>query len=122
MSLGPYPVEHVEGSLQLLLREQVLLVDGGHHELGVVDLSALVDVDAVEHLFDLVLGHAAAQVLLPALQDLLLRQTTVAVGVEQLEDLLEVVLLRLAQQLARDEAERGLLEFLLCLAPARALP
>jgi len=61
-------------------------------------------------------------VLLPALQDLLLRQTPVSVGVEQLEYLLEMVLLGLAEQLARDEAQRGLLEFLLGLAPAPALP
>ena len=113
MSLGPYPVEHVEGSLQLLLREQVLLVDGGHHELGVVDLSALVGVDPVEHLLDLVLGHAPAHVLLPPVQDLLLRQTPVAVGVEGLEYLLQVVLFRLVEQLARDEAQRGLLQLLL---------
>ena len=50
-------VKVVEGKEQVVLRNCLSAVNGHSEELSVVDLSIVVEVDAVKHLVDLILGH-----------------------------------------------------------------
>jgi hypothetical protein len=48
-------IEHAEGSLKALTRQEGVLVEWGHQEFGVVDLAVTVDVNFLEDLLDLLL-------------------------------------------------------------------
>jgi len=103
-------VEHLEGSLQLVGREEVLLVHGGDDELRVVDLTVTVGIDAVEHLIDLLVGQVLAEELLIADLDLFLVEFTITVEVHGAENLIDLLLLLLGKKLSGNERIGGLLE------------
>ena len=48
-------VEHAEGSLKALTRQEGVLVERGHQEFGVIDLPVTVDVNFLDDLLDLLL-------------------------------------------------------------------
>lgn len=107
-----YLVEHLEGGEEFLVGEELFLVHGGDDELGVVDEAGAVDVDGVEHLQHVLLVHRFPEEIFVAVEDLLLRQLSVPVLVDRLEDLRHVLLLVLGEELGGDEGEGGLLELL----------
>jgi len=107
---GVVLVEHFEGGVQLLMRGQVRLACSSNDELGVVDEAAVVCVDGAEHLLDFLVGHDAAVVLQVADLNLLHGKLSIAIGVERLEDLGQVIALGLAHKLGSDECIGSLLE------------
>ena len=48
-------IEHAEGGLKALTRQERVLVERGHQEFGVVDLTVAVDVNFLDDLSDLLL-------------------------------------------------------------------
>ena len=109
---GTYFVEHLEGSEEFLVCEERLFAHGGDDELRVVDEARLVNVDGLEHLEDILLLHGLSEEFVVAIEDLLLGQLTIAIFVNGLENLREVLLLILCQKLTGNEGEGGLLELL----------
>lgn len=103
-------VEHLEGSLQLVRGKEVLLVHGGNHEFGVLDLTIAVLIDTSKHVIDLVVRKGLTEELLVAVLDLLLGQLAVAVDVHGSENLVDFLLLLFGEQLRRDESVSGLLQ------------
>ena len=102
---GTYFVEHLEGSEEFLVCEERLFAHGGDDELRVVDEARLVNVDGLEHLEDILLLHGLSEEFVVAIEDLLLGQLTIAIFVNGLENLCEVLLLVLCQKLTGNEGE-----------------
>lgn len=86
-------VEHLERSVELVVAEQALLVHGGDHELGVVDLAVAVSINLSKHFVDLLVGETLAEVLCVSILYLLLRELAVAVDVHCSEHFVNVLLL-----------------------------
>ena len=103
-------VEHAESGVQLLLRGHTRLVCGGDDELRVIDEATVIRVHGIEHCLDFLVAHDSAVVLQVALLDLIHAELSVAVLVEGLENLGQIVTLLLAHQLRCNERVRGLLE------------
>ena len=96
--------------MQLLLRGQTGLVSGGDDELRVIDEATVIRVHGIEHLLDFLVAHDSAIMLQVALLDLVHAELSVAVLVESLENLGQIVTLLLVHQLRCNERVRGLLE------------
>ena len=96
--------------MQLLLRGQLVLVCGSDDELRVVDEATVVRIHGPEHCLNFFVAHDSAVVLQVTNLDLIHAELSIAVRVESLEDLSEIVTLLLAHQLRCNERERGLLE------------
>jgi len=89
-------------------------VDGGHHELSVIDEAGVVGVDSLEHLDDVLLLLVLSEELVVAVEHLLEGEFSVSICVDLFEDLAEVLLLALGEQLRGDVGEGGLFELLVC--------
>lgn len=85
--------------MQFLLRGQVLLARGGYDELCIVDETTVVRIHSSEHLLNLCIAHDSAVVLQVALLDFFHAELAVAVLVESLKDLGQIVAFLLAHQL-----------------------
>ena len=92
-------IKHAEGSLQLILRGQLSLLHGSHHELRVVDEATSVCIDCVEHVCDFLIGHHLAVVLQISFFDLLNTQLAIAIFIKRFEHLGQIVSFLLAKQL-----------------------
>ena len=103
-------IEHAESGVELLLRGETALVRCGDDEFCVVDEATVVGVNGPEHLFDFLVAHDSSVVLQVALLDLIHAELAVAVFVEGLENLGQVVALLFAHQLRGDERVGRLLE------------
>ena len=103
-------IEHAESGVELLLRGETALVRCGDDEFCVVDEATVVGVNGPEHLFDFLVAHDSSVVLQVALLDLIHAELAVAVFVEGLENLRQVVALLFAHQLRGDERVGRLLE------------
>ena len=103
-------VEHAESGVQLLLRGQTGLVSGGDDELRVIDEATVIRVHGIKHLLDFLVAHDSAIMLQVALLDLIHAELSVAVLVESLENLGQIVTLLLVHQLRCNERVRSLLE------------
>lgn len=72
----------------------------------------MIDIHGFEHGVDLLFCHLNSKVLLVPLHDLLLVKRTVAIFVHEFEDLLQILLLLFAREVAGDEGHRRLLDLL----------
>ncbi len=86
-------VEHFESSLKLIIRQQILFIEGGYHELGVLDLTVAVSVNLVEHVINFFVGQVSSEILLVSFLDFVLLQLSVTVEVHGSEDLIDLLLL-----------------------------
>ena len=107
--------------MQFLLGGQASLVGSSNDKLGVVNEAGVVRIHGTEHLLNLCVGHDPSVVLEVAGFDFHHVELAVTVGVESLEDLGQVVALRLAHQLRGDERESGLLEGNITLEAAQVI-
>ncbi len=106
-----YLIEHFEGLEQFIFSDHVFLVHGGHHKLCVVDRPVSVQINFLEHFIDFLFANWNSKHVFVALQDLLFRQVAIAILVQLLEYLFQVLCLFLTTQLTRNESKSGLLEF-----------
>ena len=72
----------------------------------------MINIDCLKHLLNFSFVHIFSEELIVTVEDFLLGEFAVAVLVDGLEDLGEVLLLALGEELAGDEGEGGLLELL----------
>jgi len=103
-------VEHLEGSLELVVRGQLTLVHGGNHELRVVNETASISVHGVEHDFDLFVRHHLSVVFKVTFLHFLDGELSVSVLVKGAENLGQVVSLSLREELGGNEGVGSLLE------------
>lgn len=106
----PVLVEHLEGSLQLVVGGELALVHRSHHKLRVVNVPTAVCVHGVEHFLHVLVREDLSVVINVARLDLVHVKFAVAVLVEGAEHTRQVVPLLLGQQLRGNERVRGLLQ------------
>ena len=103
-------VEVVEGESHIGLRDGSPSVDSDSEELGIVDFTVVVEVDALEDLIDFALGHVQ---LIEGCSNLLKLQRARVVGVERSEGVSQLSEVKRARVNLVDEEGEGLdLEFL----------
>ena len=104
-------IEHAEGGLKALTRQEGVLVERGHQEFGVINLAIPVDVNFLNDLLDLLLVVVDALNFAEGQFDLVGGEGATAVLIKLLELLCEVVELLLCEHGLDEEAEHGLLDF-----------
>ena len=103
-------VKHLERGLQLVAAKEVLLVHRCNDELGVLDLTIAILINAGKHLVNLFVRKRFAEEFGIAELDLLLGELAVTVDIHGAEDLVDLLLLLLGKQLGGDESVGGLLQ------------
>ena len=104
-------IEHLEGSLQLVVAQQVLLVHGSNDEFRVINGPTSIGINLVEHFIDFFVGETLTEVFSITVLDLFFGEFTITVDVHGSEDLVNRLLLVFRQELGGDESESGLLKF-----------
>ena len=95
-------VEVVEGILETLLFQQLLLVAGRHQEFGEVDMPWAVGVDELENLLYFVLSKPRGGVGVENLYELALLYDSVPIPIDFFEDFHEVVFISVGVELRSD--------------------
>jgi len=88
-------VKHLESSLQLVVGEQVLFVQGGNYEFRVFNFSTSVSINLGEHLVNLVIGKNSSEVFSVSLFDFVFREFSVAIDIHCSEHLINLLFLLL---------------------------
>ena len=104
-------IEHAEGGLKALTRQEGVLVERGHPEFRVIDLAVPVDVNLFDDLLDLLLVVVDTLDFAEGQLYLVGGEGATAVLIKLLELLCEVVELLLCEHGLDKEAEHGLLDF-----------
>ena len=103
-------VEEAERPLQFLIAQQLLRRHGGNDELGVIDHTALVSVNFLEHGLELSVRMLVTIEVSVAVFELINVQAAVTISVESAEDLVDVSLFGRRETLGRQECKRRLFE------------
>jgi len=107
---GAVLIEHLEGSLELVVGSELLFVHGSNDELGVVNETRIVSVDLLEHLVNFFVRHNSTVMFNVTFGNFVLGKLSVTVLIESLEDASEVVFLGFGQKLGGNEGVGGLLQ------------
>ena len=84
-------VKHLESSLQLVVGEQVLFVQGGNYKFRVFNFSTSVSINLGEHLVNLVIGKNSSEVFSVSLFDFVFREFSVAIDIHCSEHLINLL-------------------------------
>ena len=104
-------IEHAEGGLKALTRQEGVLVERGHQEFGVVDLTVTIDINFLDNLLDLLLVVVDTLNLAKGQFDFVGGKGATTVLIKLLELLCQVVELLLSKHGLNKETEHSLLDF-----------